>query len=103
MIFTFTTFYQDGAFPCCLQFNKTGELYGVAEQGGSNHFGVVYKLKPPSTPRSAWTETVLHSFGGSAVYPNGLLAGAGGALYGTTSGAYPANKYGFGTVFQWTP
>ena len=50
-------------------------------------------------PASAGTLTTLYTFGGGADGANpiaGLIAGAGGALYGTTSG-------GNGTVYSLTP
>ena len=50
-----------------------GNLYGVTEWGG-NHTGqfcdylgcgTVFEVSPPAAPGGAWTETVLHKFGGA--------------------------------------
>lgn len=43
-----------------------GALYGTTCQGGSNNAGVVFKLTPPAAPGGAWTETVIHNFGGAS-------------------------------------
>ena len=93
---------SSGRPPRKASFAAEFELYGVVGDGGPAQ-GAVYKLKPPSTPGGAWSETVLHSFGRTQVYPNGLLIGKGGVLYGTTSGERPASKFGWGTVFQLIP
>ena len=40
-----------------------GALYGTAqERGGSYLCGVVFRLTPPATGTTSWTETVLHTF-----------------------------------------
>jgi uncharacterized repeat protein (TIGR03803 family) len=51
---------SDGAYPFLtnLLMDKTGNLYGIAQQGGSSDEGVVYKLSRNKTL------TVLHSFAG---------------------------------------
>jgi uncharacterized repeat protein (TIGR03803 family) len=94
----------DGANPWAgLIFDATGKnLYGTTTRGAAADHGVVFKLKP--NPDGGWTESVLHSFTGSAD-GGGPLAGlifdaAGKNLYGTTAGG---GGFGQGTVFKLTP
>lgn len=59
-----------------------GNLYGTTNQGGT-FWGVVYELKA----RAAWSETVLHTFGGSGDAENPaapVIFGRLGHLYGTS-------------------
>ena len=80
--------------------------------------GTAFKLTPPATGRSAWTESVLYRFAGEtncatdgAIPAGGLLADAQGALYGVTEAggrgcrppAPPVTEPGCGTVFRLTP
>jgi len=106
-IFTFRGFFQDGSTPCCLVFSNTGELYGAAQQGGpnrgSNHYGAIYRLRPPSAAGGAWTENILYGLPRQGNWPSGLVlvAGPGGVLYGTTSGGLILGEHG--TAFQLIP
>jgi uncharacterized repeat protein (TIGR03803 family) len=72
----------DGAFPqSALVRDMAGNLYGTTVSGGAfSDFGMVFKLD------TSGNYTVLHSFSGGndGSYPNGLLLGADGSLYGTT-------------------
>ncbi len=112
VLHNFQGFPNDGAFPIAgLIADKTGALYGATFGGGSsggcsgNSCGTVFKLTPPATGQTAWTETVLHSFtGGSdgAQPVAGLVADAHGALYSTTMEFYGSSGF-FGTVFKLTP
>jgi uncharacterized repeat protein (TIGR03803 family) len=84
-----------------LIFDAKGNLYGTAEGGGINDYGVAFKLTPATG--GGWTETVLYNFGsvGDGVYPLGsLVFGRGGNLYGTTD---EGGTTGYGTVFEITP
>jgi uncharacterized repeat protein (TIGR03803 family) len=100
--------------------DKNGALYSTTEYGGSSTClffgtinsgcGTVFKLTPPATGQTAWTETVLYSFQGNpseGAFPiGGLIADKNGALYGTTfgggsSGGCSGNSCG--TVFKLTP
>jgi uncharacterized repeat protein (TIGR03803 family) len=72
--------------------DTAGNLYGTTNHGGVNTTGAVFKLSPPASPTASWTDTVLYSFPGltSAAAPGnlptaGVLRGATGLLYGTTS------------------
>jgi uncharacterized repeat protein (TIGR03803 family) len=90
----------DGEFPSGgFIFDSTGNLYGVAFNGGANGEGVVFELKPSS---GVWREQVLHAFLGKpdGAWPDGrLLADAAGNLYGATDDG----SVGFGTAYELTP
>jgi len=45
-------------------FGNKGVIYGTTSYGGSDNFGTVYSLTPPSAPGDSWIETTLHSFTG---------------------------------------
>jgi len=103
---------KDGSSPQApLVFDKTGDLYGTTASGGAYGFGTAFKLTPPTTQGSPWTETVLYSFkaGSDGNLPgSGLIFSKAGALYGTTQygGTGPCTAggtTGCGTVFQLTP
>jgi uncharacterized repeat protein (TIGR03803 family) len=59
----------DGAYPKAgLIMDAVGTLYGTTFGGGNsacdgNGCGTVFKLSPPTTGGSRWTEMVLHRFG----------------------------------------
>jgi uncharacterized repeat protein (TIGR03803 family) len=82
--------------------DRSGALYGVTPDGGSDGAGSIFVLTPPATPGGAWSKSVLHTFAyldGSA--PNGgLIFDRSGALYGATLSGGDHNR---GTVFQLTP
>jgi hypothetical protein len=101
---------RDGIFPAedaGLVMDTAGALYGTTINGGLGH-GTVFRLRPPATGSTAWTETILHAFAGGkdGYFPEaGLLAGPGGVLYGTTSGGGASFTCpgGCGTAFRLTP
>lgn len=88
----------DGEFPYAgLIADAQGALYGTTEGsiggGGTlgcpigGNCGTVFKLTPPATGQTAWTETVLYSFTGGTDGANSnarLIADKNGALYGAT-------------------
>jgi len=94
----------DGSNPrSTLTLEASGAIYGTTLYGGSKNGGVVFKLTPSS---SGYTESVLHEFtGADGLYPEaGVVADAGGALYGTTaSGGGSGCDTGCGVVFKLTP
>jgi len=99
--------FDGGANPFSgVAIGKGGVLYGTAPstyQGGGD--GVVYALKPPPSPGGSWTEEVLYAFPAwdpsQGLRPfGGLVIGAGGVLYGTTS---EGGAFGVGAVFSMTP
>ncbi len=99
---------SNGAQPKAgLIFDTQGALYGTTEYGGSGSEGTVFKLTPPATGQTAWTETVLHSFIGGSDGSSpvaGLIFDAQGALYGTTlQNGSNGSVNGYGTVFKLTP
>jgi uncharacterized repeat protein (TIGR03803 family) len=73
-----------GANPCSqMTLGTDGKLYGTATMGGSNGFGVVFKVNTNGTGYQ-----VLHTFAGAPAdgrFPEGeLLQASDGLLYGTT-------------------
>jgi uncharacterized repeat protein (TIGR03803 family) len=92
----------DGGLPAgTLRLDATGALYGTMYEGGTSGCGTVFKLTPPAAGRTAWTESVLHSFAGpdGAGPQGGVIADAAGRLYGATSGG----GTGYGVVFRLSP
>ena len=66
--------------------DQSGNLYGVAYQGGQDNCGTVYELSPNG---DSWSETTLHTFVGGprGCHPYGGLTFDGhGNLMGTTAG-----------------
>jgi uncharacterized repeat protein (TIGR03803 family) len=93
---------DDGHGPSSrLIFDQAGNLYGTTSSGGTQYYGVVFKLSPSS---SGWTETVLHNFpmGQDDGYEpqSDLIFDQAGNLYGTTP--YGGAQSG-GIVFKLTP
>lgn len=64
--------------------DASGNLYTTASQGGTNGFGVVFKVSPTGH------ETVLYTFTFPGIPEAGLVADSSGNLYGTSTfdGAY---------------
>jgi len=82
-----------------------GAIYGVTQYGGIS-FGTVFQLLPPQSQGGLWTESLLHVFtgGSDSSYPNGVILGPGGVLYGTAAGvSHLETASASGTVFQLTP
>jgi hypothetical protein len=107
----------DGSSPTGgVVFGPSGELYGFTYGGFTCPHGIcggVYKLTPPSSGQTGWTETTLYSFRGRA---DGAQAGsygppvldADGRIFGVTgSGGDTAGSNcapgGCGTVFSLSP
>jgi len=81
-----------------LAFDSAGNLWGTTVAGGTNNFGVLYKLSKGS---KGWTQSVLGSFSahtGESPYA-GVVFDKAGNMYGTTS---YAGFYGGGTVYELT-
>jgi uncharacterized repeat protein (TIGR03803 family) len=105
---------KDGCHPAGPVIAKSGILYGATTFGGistecnvgpdSNGCGTVFELAAPASPGGVRTESVLYSFDsqkGDGIFPyGGLVAGAHGKLYGTTSSG---GSYGYGNVFELAP
>lgn len=80
----------------------TTELGGTTEGGGTSKNGTVFELTPPAAGHTAWTETVLISFGrtnGKTPYGS-LVIDSAGNLYGTSANGGALQE---GTVFELTP
>ncbi len=98
---------SDGVVPTTLTVGPGGTLFGATTLGGSDGCvgpgcGTVFQLTPPAVPNGAWTENVIHRFGGpDGAFPYGAPAMDGQAvLYGTT---YGGGTFGTGTVFELRP
>jgi uncharacterized repeat protein (TIGR03803 family) len=99
---------KDGAYPdASLTFDRAGNLYGAAAQGGDLSCngglgcGTVFRLKPSSN--GGWTVTVLHRFTGGedGEGPWGsVIFDASGNLYSATG---TGGTHGLGTIFELTP
>src|SRR5580698_1660759 len=81
---------NDGQSPAGgVVFDKAGNLYGATYEGGSTcpspGCGTIFQLSPGNG--GTWTETILYEFNGNqGSYPEGgVIADAGGNLYGTTA------------------
>jgi uncharacterized repeat protein (TIGR03803 family) len=74
----------DGAKPLAgVILDRSGNVYGTTNVGGSGKYGTVFKL----TAANGYAKTILHDFSLSDVavaYPNGLIFDPSGNLYGTT-------------------
>lgn len=82
-----------------LIFDRAGNIYGTATQGGIYHYGLVFQLHPAN---GRWVESVLYTFtgfgdGGSP--GSGVILDAAGNLYGTAGGG--PNQ--LGVVFELSP
>jgi uncharacterized repeat protein (TIGR03803 family) len=96
-----------------LIFDKSGNLYGTALDGGANGFGAVFELTPQAD--GTWKQTVIYSFAGYPVDGSnpatGLIFDSAGNLYGNTSkGGSSANclgvarqPVGCGMIFELQP
>jgi hypothetical protein len=122
VLWAFGGFQGDGIAPSSVVIGGDGVLYGTTEVGGPYYVppyggcadaprgkaiyceGTVFSLTPPTAEGEPWTENVLWSFGGpdsTGSWPNGVVVGSGGVLYGTTR---QTSKVGvFGTVFSLSP
>jgi uncharacterized repeat protein (TIGR03803 family) len=87
-----------------LVFDAAGNIYGMAGGGGDYNdcfagCGAVFQLSPPAAGSSAWTETLLHTFGSgkdTASPSGGLVFGKNGVLFGVSLIGGSKNE---GTVF----
>ncbi len=92
---------QDGSNPYAgVIFDRSGDLYGATQYGGSHDGGTVFEMTPSG---GNWSYTALYSFpasGGRSAGPvSDLLLDSAGNLYGATGGGGP---YHFGSVFKLT-
>jgi len=82
--------------------DSSGALIGTALQGGTENYGVIFKLTPPGEGQTQWVESVIHNFSASEGNPSGdLLQDQNGNLYGTCD--YSSSAQTYGQVFRLTP
>lgn len=95
----------DGGMPYAgLTMDAAGNFYGATYRGGTENFGVVYKLRRAG---SGWVQDTLYAFtageDGAAAY-GAVTIGPDGALYGTTYGGGGGICFGgCGIVYRLTP
>lgn len=92
---------SDGADPAgSLALDQAGNLYGTTGSGGAA-FGTVFELSPPSGG-GEWAETILHIFQGGAdgEYPESVVFGRDGALYGAAREGGESNA---GMIYELRP
>ncbi len=96
----------DGLYPSAdLLADNAGNVYSTSGGGRGGCFGedgacgIAFKLTPPVSPQTTWTEHVLYYFVGSIDYDpsSGLIADSHGSLYGTTAAGGPS---GAGVVYK---
>jgi uncharacterized repeat protein (TIGR03803 family) len=105
VLYSFINF-DDGVIPIGpVSFDKEGNLYGLAQQGGDLGHGTVFELSP--VPSGGWTKKTIYAFAGGSdgTSPNGALVPDGkGNLYGVTltggTGPCQYNGPGCGTIFK---
>jgi uncharacterized repeat protein (TIGR03803 family) len=111
VLYSFTNSNGDGSRPLgSLIRDARGALYGATASGGGSAncspggCGTVFKLAPPTTGQTSWTESVLYAFtdanGDGGLPLGGLIVDAHGALYNMTASG---GAYNYGTVFKLTP
>jgi uncharacterized repeat protein (TIGR03803 family) len=87
-----------------MSFGTGNVLYVVT--GSTGEAGAIYSVTPPSSQGGGWSGEMLYQFTGGlhgsthGARPTGVLVGAGGPLYGTTTEGGTAL---IGTAFQLTP
>jgi uncharacterized repeat protein (TIGR03803 family) len=117
---TLTTIYSftggsDGSIPAAAVIadeaaGVPGALYGTTSSGATNNCGTVYRLVPPKSGQTTWTEQTLWTFlgGSDGCSPSSsLLVDEQGALYGATlaGGGNTNARCGgtCGTIFKLSP
>lgn len=85
-------------------FDKSGNLYGTTDSGGTYGHGTVYELQHST---GGWSESILYSFGPG---PNGInpkaevIFDGAGNLYGTApQGGQGCSGLGCGVVYELSP
>jgi uncharacterized repeat protein (TIGR03803 family) len=98
----------DGALPfiqcAALAMDASGNLYGSTYKGGAANAGTVFKLSPPTTTTTTWTEKLLYTFkggmDGSEPFTGVILDKIGNVYGATTFGGSGGNNGGI--VFKLT-
>jgi hypothetical protein len=105
---------KDAASPSgTFVFDSTGALYGAGGGGAycsvPSGCGAVFRLSPPASGSTKWSESILYNFtGASGSGPTGgLSVGPNGHIYGTTfaggTGFVSRSDSGNGVVFSLAP
>jgi uncharacterized repeat protein (TIGR03803 family) len=102
---TLTTLHSfdiaDGANPQAGLIQATnGDFYGTTLYGGANGQGTIFKITPSGTLTTLYSFCAQVNCADGSVPQAGLIQGANGNFYGTTSGG---GAYGYGTIFTITP
>jgi hypothetical protein len=116
VLYNFQNSAADGYSPSYLTIGPAGVLYGTTIGDTTGHCfyncaGTVFSLTPPASPGGAWTEQVLHAFGGSgSVVPddlkvagsNATLVGAAfeGGVFVVTPPSTPGGAWSEKTIYQ---
>jgi uncharacterized repeat protein (TIGR03803 family) len=106
VLFSFDNGNDGGGPVSALVFDKSGNLYGTADSGGSGGGGVIFELSPPAISGDPWTENVLYSFVAGKKSVTGcqpessLLPAQSGAFYGTAVGC---GANGGGVAYEIAP
>jgi uncharacterized repeat protein (TIGR03803 family) len=89
----------DGIWPAGVIFDGSGNLYGIAIEGGSGGLGLAFELTP--TASGHWNDKTLVEFNNTnGSYPNPMVFDSAGNLYGTVELIGP---HGTGAVFELSP
>ncbi len=97
LLHTFTG--SDGAEPQgALVLASDGNFYGTTTSGGSHDFGTVFRITPSGTFTTIYDFCSLGSCADGSGPFGGLMQGADGYLYGTTTGG--GAHFLYGTVFK---
>ncbi len=90
---------SDGAYPLGSLMQATdGNLYGTTSAHGNYGYGTIFQYNPTTNVYTAIHHFVSSTQGGNP--KGGLVQGADGLLYGTTSGG---GSKGNGTIFKFNP
>ena len=105
VLYIFPVNAAEGILPgfSTVTFDKSGNLYGTTEAGGTNAGGTLWRLAPPTTAGGSWTQTTLNNFTTApdpATPHSGVIFLGNGDLVGTT---YYGGADNFGTVYSYTP
>jgi uncharacterized repeat protein (TIGR03803 family) len=93
----------DGCEPtAALNMDASGALYGNTLGGGPDNAGTIFRISPPASGSSQWSESTIWSFSDKdGAYPSTqMIFDPAGNLYGTANGG---GAYGYGTVWELSP
>ena len=98
-LYEFPCEYQ--SYPSITMIGGDGTIYGINAGAGTNGYGAIFGLTPPSGGQSQWTMEVLYSFfnGSDGAGPVGIVDDHKGGFYGTAGGG----SAGCGVVFELSP